>query len=78
MTTKIYVLISGGYFRASQNVPKNHTVDVIDWDNLFSDGDTGEEWQSFDIETKRFIKNNYPQEYALIQQRIGAEALRTT
>lgn len=72
MSTRIYVNISGGCYQCAENVPERHAVEVIDWDNLLGDGDTADEWNRFDNEVRQFIRDNYPQEYKLIRDRLGS------
>lgn len=73
MNAKIYVSIGGGCYRCAENVPTGHEMVVIDWDNLFGDGDTAEEWKRFDGDAKQFIRANYPEEYKLIQDRLRSD-----
>ena len=70
MIPKIFVHISGGCYQDSHNLPEGYAIEVIDWDNLLSEGDTAQEWNRFDAETKQFIRENYPEEFKLIQGHI--------
>ena len=70
MSSKIYVNISGGCYQCAENVPEGHKIEIIDWDNLLGNEATSEEWNRFDAETKQFIRDNYPKEYELVQNRL--------
>lgn len=69
MSAKIYVNIHGGCYQGAENVPEGYTIEVVDWDNLLADEGTAEEWNRFDSKAQQFIRDKYPNEYRLIQNR---------
>jgi len=72
---KIYIEVSGGCYQSATSVPKGWAVKVIDWDNLLGDfADTAEEWKRLDVETREFIKVNYPDDVRNILIRLSSRS----
>ena len=74
----IIVEVSGGNVQGVWNVPSGYDWQLLDWDNLLPDtyttGDTRREWEGLAPELQDDIEENYPEEYAKIQERIAEDA----
>jgi hypothetical protein len=47
---------------------------LLDWDELLGDSDTRKAWEVLSTEEQKFICNQYPTEFAAIQERLKEEA----
>jgi hypothetical protein len=62
MSRRVFVCVSGGVVDEVIVPPlTDGTWTVIDWDNVESD--PAREWGHFDEEDKKYIKENYPDDY---------------
>jgi len=63
MSKRVFVCVSGGVVDEVIVPPQTDgTWTVIDWDNIESD--PAREWSHFDEEVKKYVKENYPDNYA--------------
>jgi hypothetical protein len=62
------------------NVRGTNDYEVLDWDNLLGDiwtaGDTERTFNGLFSDTREYIKNQCPREYAKIQERIAEDRQR--
>ena len=63
MSRRVLVSVAGGVVDEVVVPPQSDgTWTVIDWDNIESD--PAREWDQFDEEHKKYIKDNYPDDFA--------------
>jgi hypothetical protein len=63
MSRRVYVCVSGGVVdEVIVPTETDGTWTVIDWDNIESD--PAREWDQFDDEARKYVKTNYPDDYA--------------
>ena len=63
---RIYVHISGGCYQTAENLPRECSIEVIDWDNLLGDGTTHDSWDQLGKAAKQHVQRSYPSEYRKI------------
>ena len=63
MSRRVFISVSGGVVQ-EVIVPTqtDGSWTVIDWDNIESD--PAREWVQFDEEDKKYVRENYPDDYA--------------
>ncbi len=63
MSRRVYISVSGGVVQEVIVPTKTDgSWTVIDWDNIESD--PAREWGQFDEEDKKYVRENYPNDYA--------------
>lgn len=80
MTQKLVVEVSGGCVTAVHNLTPGQEWVLLDWDNLLGDmysvGDAECAWIQFDPLMQAWIKQEYPDDYQKVQERIAEDRER--